>query len=134
MDVSSTIGKEKATNWSLQKANEDEFVAKLNADQPFIPKYFTYNVGLNKKGADNYADSISKVEKREPVSCNGCAKSLNKEFVIIDTRSAEQFNKSHLKNSINLMNDTKFETWLGSILNWDEKFYLSAENEATLNE
>ncbi len=134
MDVSSTIGKEKKNNWSLQKATEEEFVETLNADQPFIPKYFTFNVGLNKKGADNYADSISKVEKREPVSCNGCAKSLNKEFVIIDTRSAEQFNKSHLKNSINLMNDTKFETWLGSILNWDEKFYLSAENEATLNE
>jgi rhodanese-related sulfurtransferase len=32
------------------------------------------------------------------------------------------------------MNDTKFETWLGSIINPDEQFYLIAENETVLNE
>lgn len=32
------------------------------------------------------------------------------------------------------MNDTKFETWLGSIVNPDEQFYLIAENEMVLNQ
>ena len=32
------------------------------------------------------------------------------------------------------MNDTKFETWLGSIVNPHEKFYLVAENEVVLEE
>lgn len=131
---SSTIGDEKKTNWSLQAMSETDFVNELLADQPFIPKYFPFDVGLNKKGAKNYAISISKVEKREPITCSGCASSLNPDIAIIDTRPQEQFKRSHLKNAINLMNDTKFETWLGSIVNPDEKFYLIAENDTILNE
>lgn len=130
---SSTIGAEKISNWSLQKMSETDFIKELLADQPFIPKYFTFDVGVNKKGAEDYSASVSKVGRREPVTCQGCAKSLNPEIVIIDTRPQDKFKKAHLKNAINLMNDTKFETWLGSIVGPGEKFYLIAENEAVLS-
>lgn len=131
---SSTIGAEKNANWSLQNRSEAEFVKELLSDQPFIPKYFTFDVGVNKKGAEAFAKSISNVEKREPVTCKGCANSLDSDIVIIDTRPQEQFKKAHLKNAINLMSDNKFETWLGSIVNPNEKFYLIAENDAILDE
>ncbi|TAH39943.1 MAG: MBL fold metallo-hydrolase [Bacteroidetes bacterium] len=130
---SSTMGAEKNANWSLQKMTEEEFVKALLEDQPFVPKYFTYDVGINKKGAENYADSVSRVEKRDPINCEKCASSLKPELLIIDTRPEFQFKKSHLKNAINLMNDTRFETWLGSIINPGEKFYLVAENENLLD-
>lgn len=130
----STIGAEKFSNWSLQKISEEEFIKELLADQPFIPKYFTYEVALNKKGAESYTKSLSNIPRREPVTCQNCAKSLNSEIVIIDTRPQEKFKKAYLKNAINLPNDTKFETWLGSIIAPDEKFYLMAENETVLNE
>lgn len=131
---SSTIGAEKISNWSLQNLSAEEFVKELLADQPFIPKYFPFDVAINKKGADVYATGISKVLQREPVTCQGCANSLNPDVLIIDSRPQEQFKKAHLKNAINLMNDTKFETWLGSIVNPDEQFYLIAENETILNQ
>lgn len=131
---SSTIGAEKISNWSLQNLSEEDFVKELLADQPFIPKYFPFDVAVNKKGADEYATGISKVLQREPVTCQGCANSLNPDVLIIDSRPQEQFKKAHLKNAINLMNDTKFETWLGSIVNPDEQFYLIAENETILNQ
>jgi glyoxylase-like metal-dependent hydrolase (beta-lactamase superfamily II)/rhodanese-related sulfurtransferase len=131
---SSTIGAEKISNWSLQNISEEEFVKELLADQPFIPKYFPFDVGVNKKGADSFAKSISKVQQRESVTCAGCANSLNPDVLIIDTRPQEQFKKAHLRNAINLMNDTKFETWLGSIINPDEQFYLISENETILSE
>ena len=131
---SNTIGAEKISNWSLQNISEEEFVKELLADQLFIPKYFPFDVGVNKKGADSYATSISKVQQRESVTCAGCANSLNPDVLIIDTRPQEQFKKAHLRNAINLMNDTKFETWLGSIVNPDEQFYLIAENETILSE
>jgi len=131
---SSTIGAEKISNWSLQTMSEEDFVKELLADQPFTPKYFPFDVGVNKKGADAYASSISKVKQREPVTCQVCANSLNPDVLIIDTRPQVQFKKSHLKNAINLMNDTKFETWLGSIVNPNEQFYLIAENETVLNQ
>ncbi len=131
---SSSIGAEKVSNWSLQNLSEEEFVKELLADQPFIPKYFTFDVAINKKGADAFPVSISNVQLREPVTCAGCARSLNSDTLIIDTRPQEQFKKAHLKNAINLMVDTKYETWLGSIVNPSEPFYLIAENELLLQE
>jgi glyoxylase-like metal-dependent hydrolase (beta-lactamase superfamily II) len=58
---SSNMGAEKMSNWCLQDLTEYEFVEHLLEDQPFIPKYFPYEVALNKKGAENFAESISKV-------------------------------------------------------------------------
>lgn len=130
----STIGAEKMSNWSLQPMNEEDFVQKLLADQPFVPKYFPFEVGINKKGADGYQTSVSKVPKREAVTCSDCANTLDPEILIIDTRPRDQFRKAHLKNAINLMDDAKFETWLGSIVNPDESFYLTAESEEVLNQ
>jgi len=131
---SSTIGAEKISNWCLQNLSETDFINELLADQPFIPKYFPFDVAVNKKGAEAFATSISNVEKRTPVTCKSCVNSLDPDVLIIDTRPQEQFKKAHLKNAINLMNDTKFETWLGSIVNPGEKFYLLAENEAVLDQ
>jgi hydroxyacylglutathione hydrolase len=131
---SSTIAAEKISNWSLQNMTEAAFVEELLADQPFIPKYFPFDVALNKKGADAYATNISKVPQREPVTNADNATTLDSEILMIDTRPEQQFKKAHLKNAINLMADTQFETWVGSIVNPDEPFYLIAENETVLNE
>jgi glyoxylase-like metal-dependent hydrolase (beta-lactamase superfamily II) len=64
---SSTIGIEKKTNWSLQESTEEDFVKELLTDQPFVPQYFTYAVGLNKKGAGKYLESINKISISETV-------------------------------------------------------------------
>lgn len=130
----STIGVEKSDNWSLKNISEDDFIKELLADQPFIPKYFTYDVELNKKGANSFEESINNIPKREPVTCQNCAKSLDHNIIVVDTRPQLSYKKSHLKNAINIPNDTKFETWLGSIIGPDEKFYLLAENDEVLTE
>lgn len=122
----STIGLEKATNWSLQDMNEDEFVKELLQNQPFVPKYFTYDVELNKKGAPNFKESIAKVNMSEKVP------SHLDNYLIIDTRDENEFKKGYLKNAINLMDDVKFETWLGSIIAPGEKFYLLSDNKNKL--
>jgi glyoxylase-like metal-dependent hydrolase (beta-lactamase superfamily II)/rhodanese-related sulfurtransferase len=122
---SSTIGIEKAGNWCLQKMSEEDFVNELLFNQPFVPKYFPYDVALNKKGAPNYADSIAALKISEEVP------SL-KDLIIIDTRDEADFKKGYFKNAVNLMDDIKFETWLGSIVSPGEKFYLMAENKNKL--
>ncbi len=131
---SSTIGREKASNWSLQKISEKDFIKELLADQPFIPKYFPFDVGVNKKRADALTTSISKVQQREPITNVVGANELNPDILIIDSQPQEQFKKAHIKNAINLMHGAKFETWLGSIVNPGEKIYLIAESENVLNE
>ncbi len=129
---SSTMGAEKLSNWSLQEMSEADFVDRLLTDQPFVPKYFPFNVEINKKGAEPYAESIANVKWGEMVNSKDKALGLNPDVVIIDSRPQEQFKKGHLKNAINIMDGDKFETWLGSIVNPLEKFYLIAENEVIL--
>ncbi len=131
---SSTIGVEKISNWSLQNISEENFVKELLNEQPFIPKYFPYDVAINKRGAASYVPAILKVPKKDSITSEAEAAALNPEILIIDTRPERKFKKSHLKNAINLMNDTRFETWLGSIVEPYEAFYLIAENEEVLKE
>jgi hydroxyacylglutathione hydrolase len=107
--------------------NEFEFVQLLTADQPFAPTYFGYDVELNKKGAPAFGDSI------KAVSRPGNNLVLEENVLLIDTRPKEDFRKAHVKGAINLQDGAKFETWLGSIISPDEKFYLIAGTEADLD-
>ncbi|AKQ45539.1 sulfurtransferase [Rufibacter radiotolerans] len=125
---SSTIGAEKVSNYALQQMTEEQFVKVLTEDQPFIPKYFGYDVGLNKKGAPAYQASLDGVPR------------LEKNFkpqegaVLVDARNEQAFKKGHYKGAINIQNGGKFETWLGSIIGPEETFYLAAESESELKD
>ena len=130
----STIGAEKLTNWALQPMSENDFVKNLLEDQPFIPKYFGYNVDLNKKGAEHLDKALARVTMSQPLICEDCNGKLEKNIIVVDTRGQEAFRKGHLENSINLMDGNKFETWLGSIIAPGETFYLAADNEETLKQ
>ena len=130
-ESSSTIAAEKKTNWSLQEATEEEFVKNLLADQPFVPLYFPFDVELNRKGATGLQESIDKIKIGETID-ETMAKTFDKTLWIIDTRIEQVFKNGHLPNSINLMEDGKFETWLGSIIKPNEKFYLVSESKAQL--
>ncbi len=128
-ESSSTIGKEKKENWSMQEMNEEAFIKELTEELPFIPAYFPYDVSLNQQGAPNMEESIAHAlnfdEGRDP-------ESLDKALWIIDAREQGMFKKGHLPHSINLMDETKFETWLGSLLKPGEHFYLTTDNEESL--
>lgn len=113
----STIGAEKATNWSMQEFTEYDFVKELLANQPFVPKYFTNSVEINKAGAPDFEPSVSAVKVVE-----GAPEAMNGSGVIIDTRNEKQFKEGTLPGCINLMVGGKFETWLGSIVSPKEPF------------
>lgn len=122
----STIGIEKASNWCLQKMSEEDFVKELLNNQPFVPQYFTYDVSLNKKGADNFLESIKDVKIHDTI------RSQLNDYLIVDARNETEYKKGILKNSINLMADGPFETWLGSLVAPHEKFYLVAKSKDVL--
>ena len=128
----STIGAEKQTNWSLQQATEEEFVANLLSDQPFVPFYFPFDVELNRKGAPDFLQVVPAI-KAEKILPQRAISSFDKGVWIIDVRSAEAFKNGHLIHSMNLMEHGKFETWLGSIIQPGEAFYIAGESAAQLN-
>ena len=128
---SSTIKKEKQTNWSLQDASEDEFVTNLLKDQPFVPAYFPFDVELNREGAQNLEASLSGV-KIVSAGNDGFTKNLDSHTWVVDAREEDAYKKGHLPHSLNLMEKGKFETFLGSIIKPGEPFYLAGDSEEQL--
>jgi glyoxylase-like metal-dependent hydrolase (beta-lactamase superfamily II)/rhodanese-related sulfurtransferase len=122
----STIGEQRASNWAFSAPDEAIFVQTLLQGQPYIPKYFGYAVDLNKHGAPAYQRSISQVS----ILPEGAT--LPAGALVIDTRKQDQFAAGHIPGAINLMNGGKFETWLGSIVGPEERFFLVADSTAEL--
>lgn len=122
-DLTSTIGKELETNYALQNHDVDSFVKILTDDQPFVPKYFGYDVNMNKKGAPNYLESVNAVKRDDTFKSN------EKGLLVIDSRPQDQYKEGFFDGSINIPNDLKFETWVGSLVAPTERFYLIATNE-----
>lgn len=127
-DLSGTIRQQKMENYALKEMTEQEFVSLLLQNQPNIPKYFPYNVELNRKGAPNLRESLAKIKTI------ASEKELERDFLIIDTRPERDFKAGHLNGALNIQNGGKFETWLGSIVAPDERFYLIASDETELEE
>ncbi|CAG5005992.1 Hydroxyacylglutathione hydrolase [Dyadobacter sp. CECT 9275] len=125
--ATSTMGEQKAGNWSLQPMSEEAFVKELTSDQPFIPAYFPFDVELNKKGASGFVDSTAQVKVSDSKTDQ-----LETGIWIVDSRSQQDFKKGHLSGSINIMDAAKFETWLGSMIDPSEEFYLAAQDRETL--
>jgi glyoxylase-like metal-dependent hydrolase (beta-lactamase superfamily II)/rhodanese-related sulfurtransferase len=125
-DLFSSIGREKKENYALKEMDKDKFISLLLEDQPFIPKYFGYDVSLNKKGADDFQKSIASVPRLDKNA------TLEAGVLVIDTRPRKSYEKGHVDRAINIMDGGKFETWLGSIVGPDEKFYLIAENNEVM--
>jgi hydroxyacylglutathione hydrolase len=128
LDLQSTIGRELRENYALQLMDELTFVKTLIEDQPFVPKYFGYDVEVNKKGAPSLKESFDSIKTLHDNSL------LDAGLLTVDTRPKNEFRNGHIKGSINLQNGEKFETWLGSVINPDEKFYLIAANDTSLHE
>jgi glyoxylase-like metal-dependent hydrolase (beta-lactamase superfamily II)/rhodanese-related sulfurtransferase len=126
-DLNSTIGRELRENYALQLMTELQFVKTLTEDQPFIPKYFGFDVDMNKNGAVSFEDSIAKVPYLEKNAL------LQTGVLVVDSRPQAQFKAGHVKGAINIQNGEKFETWLGSIVNPNEAFYLIGESKETLD-
>lgn len=126
-ELHSTIGRELRENYALQLMGELQFVQTLIADQPFVPKYFGWDVEMNKKGAAPFEESINTVNHGEK------GIHLEKDILIIDTRPKNEFRSGHIKGAINLQDGEKFETWLGAIVGPNEQFYLIGDEEDALD-
>lgn len=127
-ELFSTMGKQKQENYALQPMEESQFVKALLENQPFIPKYFPFNVELNRKGALPFKESISKVKRITSES------EIQPGILIVDSRSQKEYNEGHLEGAINIPDGGKFETWLGSVLSPEEPYYLIAASDAALHE
>ncbi len=123
---SSTVGYEKRTNWALQFGEKkEEFIKTLLEGQPEPPKYFAMMKHLNR------VDRPLQVQISEPsaLTVDKFLSAYHHGIKVIDTRPALNFYFSHFPNSINVINNRSFATWMGWIMNYQEQFVLIADEK-----
>ncbi|MFN4214413.1 MBL fold metallo-hydrolase [Exiguobacterium sp.] len=117
----STVGYEKATNWALQMTDKDAFIKELTTDQPEPPNYFAMMKKVNKEGIE----VTNTLPRPEVVGADRLDKLVN-DTQVIDTRRGEDFAKGHVPGTINIPYNTKFVSWAGWLVNFDEDITLIA--------
>lgn len=119
---SSTIGEEKKNNHAFHHVSESGFVAAILKDLPFIPKYFPYDVELNRSGAEDVQPGIGKVQLREENFKPA------KNALVVDIRPGMDLKDAYYPGAVHVPEGAKFETWLGTVIAPGEKFYLAVQD------
>ena len=108
------LGDQKLTNYALrQNMTKDEFINEVLNGLSEPPKYFPFNVNLNKEG---YLDSGTILNQSlKPLNVNYVEKMMGK-TTILDVRNPDEFAKSHIPGSIFIGLEGRFAPWAGEIL------------------
>jgi hydroxyacylglutathione hydrolase len=129
-DSSSTIGRERRTNYALLARTRDQFVDLLTGDLPPRPAYFNDEVARNRSGATALEDlppvrSLSPAEVAE-LQASGA--------IILDTRPTMDFAAAHIPGSINVALSGQFASWAARVLGVGARVVIVAEDDATVYE
>ena len=111
-----SIGYEKANNYALRAdMTKQEFIQEVTEGILPPPAYFPENVSLNKLGYKPENDSINKANIALSVE-EFKTKSTQAGVIILDVRSAADFVKGFIPNSIFIGIDGGFAPWVGTII------------------
>lgn len=116
----STVGHERLTNWALQIADEEAFVAAVLAGLPDPPPYFAVMKRLNREGPP------LQNERRPPVRLTPDRVSglLAQGVFVLDTRPAQVFASGHLPGALNIPLGRSFLSWVGWLVPYDRPLIL----------
>ncbi len=127
---SSTIGKERATNYALRPSDPQEFIRLVTAELPERPEYFAQDVELNRAGA-------APLSELPPIPALSPAEVLEKQklgAIVLDTRPSMQFGPAHVPGSIHAGLSGQFASWAGIVLGLGHELIIVAEDDAAVEE
>src|SRR5258708_6463988 len=124
----STIGTERLTNYALQIASREEFIAQLTANLPSRPDYFLEDAEINRSGAATLTDlpslpALSPAELQVLLQQNP-----NINITVLHVRPGDEFAAGHVPGSINIALAGQFASWAGGILGLPAKPILIPES------
>ncbi|MGA2360207.1 MAG: rhodanese-like domain-containing protein [Terriglobales bacterium] len=131
---SSTIGAERLTNYALQIASREEFIAQLTTNLPARPDYFLEDAEINRSGAAALTDlppltALSPAELQALLQQN-----VNVNVNVLDVRPGDEFAAGHVPGSINIALSGQFASWAGGILGIHSQPVLIGDREAQIEE
>ena len=115
-ETTDTLGNQKKTNYALRAdMTKEEFIKELLTGLTAPPKYFPKNVLLNIGGYKSF-DKIMK-QAAKALTPDEFELLANEEgALVLDTREADNYAKSHIPNSINIGLQGSFAPWVGEMI------------------
>ncbi len=129
-ESSSTIGKQRQSNYALLARTSDEFVHLLTDNLPARPEYFAREVDLNRRGAA----SLSELPPLAAFTAPEVLRLQEEGAVVVDTRPAMQFAVAHVPGSIHIALTGQYASWAARILGLDTRLIIVGEDPEHVRE
>ena len=127
---SSTIGKERRSNYALQARNSDDFIRLLTDSLPPRPEYFGRDVELNRQGAA----ALDRLPPPVPLHAEEVLRQQSKGAIVLDTRPPMEFAVAHVPGSVHISLSGQYASWAARILGLDKRIILVGEDADHLRE
>jgi len=115
-ETTDTLGNQKKTNYALRPdMTKEEFIKELLTGLTAPPSYFPQNVLMNIKGYESLETVLDR--GKIPLSPEAFEAAANETgALLLDTRSAADFAKGFIPNSINIGLEGSFAQWVGEMI------------------
>jgi hydroxyacylglutathione hydrolase len=123
----STIREEKENNYALTAPDQQSFIKAVTDGLGAPPSYFRVNALINKEGYKKLDELLEKGLRPVTVSELMKWKKEEKDFIILDTRPAEQFTEGFIPDSVFIGLEGRFAEWAGTLLPFDQDILLVTE-------
>jgi glyoxylase-like metal-dependent hydrolase (beta-lactamase superfamily II)/rhodanese-related sulfurtransferase len=129
-EASSTIGRERQTNYALQAMSRGQFVDLLTGDLPPRPAYFQDEVARNRSGAA----PLEELPPLRDLPSSETARLQSGGAIVLDTRPVIQFAAAHVPGSFHIALSGQFASWAARVIGIGREIILVAEDQAAVEE
>jgi hydroxyacylglutathione hydrolase len=121
----SLVGQERVTNWAALIRDRAEFVREMVSNLPDRPPYFSYDVGVNLRGAV----PLSELPELRAMTGLEVEEAASGGAIVLDTRSSPIFGAGHVPGSLNIgLASAMFSTWVGFMIPGDSSIVLVVDS------
>ena len=129
-ESSSTIGKQRQSNYALLASTSEEFVHLLTDNLPARPDYFARDADLNRRGAV----PLSRLPSLPALSAPEVLGLQQAGAIVLDTRPAIQFAVAHVPGSMHIALTGQYASWAARILGLDTPLIIAGEDPEHVQE
>lgn len=129
-ESSSTIGRQRQSNYALLARTSDDFVHLLTGNLPPRPEYFARDADLNRRGAT----SLSELPPMAALTPAEVLQLQKESAIVVDTRPAMQFAVAHVPGSMHIALTGQFASWAARILGLDTSLIIVGEDPEHVRE
>ena len=123
-ESSSTIGKQRQTNYALLAPTSEDFVHLMTDHLPARPAYFAREADLNRRGAA----PLSELPQLAALTAPEVLRRQREGALVVDTRPAMEFAVAHVPGSIHIALTGQYASWAARILGLDTPLIIAGED------